>query len=173
MVKMTKKIIIHEEYCIGCRLCEVHCLVAHSKSKHILKAFKEEFRFRDAIPRIVFEEGESGYTTFGLPCRHCEDAACIEACMTGALHRDKDTGAVLLDEDKCVGCYMCIMSCPFGVIKRSKLKDKKIASKCDMCVDVEGETPVCVAKCPNEALTFESACEENEEKSKQEAEVEH
>ena len=152
---MTKKIIIHEDYCIGCRLCEVHCLVAHSKSKHILKTFKEEFRFRDAIPRIVFEKAENDYTTFGMPCRHCEDAPCIEGCMTGAMRRDEKTGAVILDEEKCIGCYMCIMCCPYGVVKQSKTEDKKIASKCDLCVDVEGEIPVCVQNCPNEALTFE------------------
>ena len=36
--------------------------------------------------------------------------------MTGAMHRDEETEAVLCDEDKCVGCWMCIMVCPFGAI---------------------------------------------------------
>ena len=38
------RIIPREEYCIGCRLCEVHCIVQHSKSKDIIKAFKQEKR---------------------------------------------------------------------------------------------------------------------------------
>ncbi|MHA1698490.1 MAG: 4Fe-4S dicluster domain-containing protein [Promethearchaeota archaeon] len=147
-----KRIVIHEEYCIGCRLCEINCLVAHSKSKNILKVFKGEFRYKDAIPFIVVEE--EGYTSFGVPCRHCEDAPCVESCMTGALHVDEKTGAILWDEDKCVACYMCIMTCPFGVIRRAK-DSKKIASKCDLCVSTSEEIPVCVQKCPNEALTFE------------------
>ncbi len=140
-----KRIYIREEYCIGCRLCEIHCLVQHSKSKKIIKAFKKEFP--RALPRILVEE--KGYLSFAIQCRHCEEAPCIEACITGAMYRDKTTGAVLCDEDRCVGCWMCIMVCPLGVIKRN-LEKNKIASKCDLC---QGEEiPVCVANCPNEAL---------------------
>ena len=143
-----KRIYIKEEYCIGCRLCEVHCLVQHSKSKKIIKAFKEEFP--KALTRVLVEE--QGYLSFAIQCRHCEEASCIDACITGAMYRDEETGAVLCDTDKCVGCWMCIMVCPFGVISRD-LSGKKIASKCDLCHGEE--IPVCVKNCPNEALTFE------------------
>ncbi|MHA1819033.1 MAG: 4Fe-4S dicluster domain-containing protein [Promethearchaeota archaeon] len=158
---MTKKIVIHEEYCIGCRLCEVYCLVAHSESKKIIKVFKDEIRFREATPKIVFEQEQEGYTSFALTCRNCEDAPCIEACMTGALYRDEKTGAVVMNEDKCVGCYMCIMACPYGVIKRDTKKGK-IVSKCDLCVGTGEEIPACVAHCPNEALTLEDVPDEKE-----------
>ena len=147
-----KRIYVHEEYCIGCRLCEIHCLVQHSRSKKILKAFKEEFP--RAIARILVEE--QGYLSFALQCRHCEEAPCLEACITGAMQRDRRTEAVLCDEEKCVGCWMCIMVCPFGVIKRD-LESKKVASKCDLCLGEE--MPVCVRNCPNEALTFEERME--------------
>lgn len=145
-----KRIYIKEEYCIGCRLCEIHCLVQHSKSKKIIKAFKKEFP--RALPRILVEE--KGYLSFAIQCRHCEEAPCIEACITGAMYRDKSTGAVLCDEDRCVGCWMCIMVCPLGVIKRN-LEKNKIASKCDLC---QGEEiPICVANCPNEALELRNS----------------
>ncbi len=140
-----KRIYVKEEYCIGCRLCEIHCLVQHSKSKKIIKAFRREFP--RALPRILVEE--KGYLSFAIQCRHCEEAPCIEACITGAMYRDETTGPVLCDENRCVGCWMCIMVCPFGVIRRN-LEKKRIASKCDLC---QGEEiPVCVANCPNEAL---------------------
>ncbi|MCL6584729.1 MAG: 4Fe-4S dicluster domain-containing protein [bacterium] len=143
-----KRIVIHEEYCMGCRLCEIHCLVQHSKSKQIIKAYKGEFP--KPLPRVLVEE--QGYLSFALQCRHCEDAPCLEACMTGSLHRDAETGAVICHEDKCVGCWMCIMVCPLGVIARRR-EGKKAASKCDLCA---GEKiPVCVQHCPNEAITFE------------------
>ncbi|MGA1790408.1 MAG: 4Fe-4S dicluster domain-containing protein [bacterium] len=143
-----KKIMIHEEYCMGCRLCEIHCLVQHSKSKEIIKAYKGEYP--KAMSRLVIEE--KGYHSFALQCRHCEEAPCLEACMTGAMHRDPKTGAVICEEEKCVGCWMCIMVCPFGVIARNT-EGKKAASKCDLC---GGETePVCVKNCPNEAITLE------------------
>lgn len=141
-----KRIHIKEEVCIACRLCEIHCVVQHSQSKKIIKAFKEEFP--RAIPRLVIEE--TGHLSFALQCRHCEDAPCLKACLTGAMHRNKETGAVICDEDKCIGCWMCIMICPFGVIHCGN--EKKIASKCDLCY---GETmPVCVKNCPNEALVL-------------------
>ncbi len=143
-----KKILIKEEVCIGCRLCEIHCLTQHSKSKKIIKAYKGEFP--RPLTRILVEE--EGHLSFALQCRHCEDAPCLDACITGAMHRDKETGAVICDEDKCVGCWMCIMVCPFGVIKRD-MTGKKIASKCDLCLGEE--MPVCVANCPNEALIYE------------------
>lgn len=143
-----KKIYVKEEYCMGCRLCEIHCLVAHSKSKKIIKAYKEEFP--RVLPRLIVEE--KGPISFALQCRHCEEAPCIEACLTGAMRRDKKSGAVTCDEDRCVGCWMCIMVCPFGVILRDE-REKKVATKCDLCPDED--IPVCVAKCPNEALVYE------------------
>jgi carbon-monoxide dehydrogenase iron sulfur subunit len=143
-----KRILIKEEYCMGCRLCEIHCRVQHSKSKDIIRVYKgKEPR---PLPRIIVEE--KGYQSFALQCRHCEDAPCLEACITGAMYRDEKTGAVLCDEDKCVGCWMCIMVCPFGVISRN-LEGRKVASKCDLCLGEE--MPVCVKSCPNEAIVFE------------------
>lgn len=142
-----KQIYVNEEYCIGCRLCEIHCLVQHSQSKKIIKAFKEEAP--RAMARLVVEE--EGPLSFAMQCRHCEDALCVDACMTGAMHRDEETGTVQCDEDRCVGCWMCIMVCPFGAIQRN-LVGNKAASKCDLCYTEE--IPVCVAHCPNEALTL-------------------
>ncbi|GFP44036.1 anaerobic carbon-monoxide dehydrogenase iron sulfur subunit, partial [Candidatus Hakubella thermalkaliphila] len=100
-----KRIYIREEVCIGCRLCEIHCLVQHSRSKKIIKAFKEEFP--RALPRILVEEQD--YLSFALQCRHCDGAPCLAACPTGAMYRHGETGAVLCNENKCVGCWMCIM----------------------------------------------------------------
>ena len=143
-----KRIVIHEEYCIGCRLCEVHCLVQHSKSKDIIKAFRAE---RDTVmPRVIVEE--SGPVSFALQCRQCAEPSCIEACISGAMHRDEETGAVVCDESRCVGCWMCIMVCPTGSI-RQNLHGTRIASKCDLCYGAK--VPACVANCPNEALTYE------------------
>ena len=63
---------------------------------------------------------------------------------TGAMHRDEKTGAVLSDPDKCVGCWMCIMTCPVGAVHRGA--DRRVASKCDLCI---GEaTPACGRNIP-------------------------
>ncbi len=142
-----KRIHAREEYCIGCRLCEINCLVKHSRSKKIIKAFRRE---RDkVVPGVQVEE--SGLVTFAVQCRHCDDAPCIEACITGAMYRDPVTGAVICEEERCVGCWSCIMVCPAGAVLRGK--ERKVASKCDLCMGEE--TPVCVEGCPNEALIYE------------------
>ena len=147
-----KRIVAREQFCLGCRLCEIHCLVQHSKSKKIIKAFRDE---KDKIvPGIQVEE--AGLVSFALQCRHCDEAPCIEACMTGAMYRDPETGAVLCDRDKCVGCWMCIMVCPVGAVRRGA--EQKVASKCDLCMGEQ--IPVCVANCPNEALLYEDDNEE-------------
>ncbi len=142
-----KRIFAREDYCIGCRLCEINCLVKRSKSRKIIKAFRTE---RDTVvPGVQVEE--SGRISFAIQCRHCDDAPCIEACIAGAMYRDSETNAVVCDEDRCIGCWSCIMVCPAGAVLRGK--ERKVASKCDLCMGEE--TPVCVEGCPNEALIYE------------------
>ena len=145
-----KRIVIHEEHCIGCRLCEVHCLVQHSASRDIIKAFKVEQR--TGLARVMVEE--SGPVSFALQCRQCLEPSCLEACISGAMHRDEQTGAIVCDENRCVGCWMCIMVCPSGSIQQNLL-GTRIASKCDLCYGAN--MPACVAHCPNEALTYEES----------------
>jgi anaerobic carbon-monoxide dehydrogenase iron sulfur subunit len=148
LVNEMKMIYPKEEYCMGCKLCEVHCLVQHSLSKDILKAFKNE-NPRSLARNIVEVNGK---VSFCITCRHCNDAPCVTACMTGAMHRDAITNAVVVEKEKCVGCWMCLMVCPFGTIRRD-VERGSIASKCDLC---PGEKiPVCVKNCPNEALVYE------------------
>jgi carbon-monoxide dehydrogenase iron sulfur subunit len=141
-----KAVYVKENVCIGCHLCEVYCQIHHSQSKDPIKAFKNE-RPRP-LPRVIVEEG--GPVSFSVRCQHCEEAPCVYSCITGALYRDDGSGIVRLDEEKCIGCWTCVLVCPLGAIRRDKNQTKTI--KCDLC---EGEDiPVCVANCPNEALLY-------------------
>ncbi|MCM8762599.1 MAG: 4Fe-4S ferredoxin, partial [Candidatus Omnitrophica bacterium] len=69
MVK-PKRIIIKEEYCIGCRLCEVYCITQHSPSRNIIKTYKG--KGPKPVSGIYFEE--KGSTSFAIQCRHCDEA---------------------------------------------------------------------------------------------------
>lgn len=144
---MSKVIRVREQVCIGCHLCEIHCVVAHSRSQNIWKAFKEE------IPRPLpcLHVEEIGPRSMAVRCFHCEDAPCIAACLTGAMHRDTNTGAVISDPERCMGCWTCIMVCPYGAIARDEAR--RVVVKCDLCPGQA--TPACVANCPNEALVLE------------------
>jgi carbon-monoxide dehydrogenase iron sulfur subunit len=141
-----KQVYVKEQVCMGCHLCEVYCLLKHARSTDLVKAYKKEFP--RALPRVRVDE--SGIVSLSVRCQHCADAPCIRACLTGALYRDPATSLVTVDEEKCIGCGTCSLTCPLGVPKLDTAQRKMV--KCDLCQDEE--IPVCVANCPNEALVY-------------------
>ena len=61
------------------------------------------------------------------------------------------------DREKCASCYMCVMACPYGVLKSDRIEHKEIM-KCDMCVHRSSDgspAPMCVEICPMKAITME------------------
>jgi carbon-monoxide dehydrogenase iron sulfur subunit len=72
--------------------------------------------------------------------------------MSGAMTKDKASGLVSYDKEKCASCFMCVMSCPYGVLKPDT-KSKTIVVKCDMCNG--REIPRCVENCPTGAIYLE------------------
>jgi carbon-monoxide dehydrogenase iron sulfur subunit len=83
-----------------------------------------------------------------LQCRHCRQAPCLDACLTGALVRDPETQMVVIHENRCIGCWTCTLFCPYGVIY--PWPQRGIALKCDRCQYMEN--PTCVDVCPTRAL---------------------
>ena len=143
---------VREQYCVNCRLCEIHCLVAHSVSKDIHRAYKEESP--RPLARIYVEEKRP--VSLAVRCQHCVNAPCIAACLTGAMHRDPHTGAVICDPERCMGCWTCVLVCPYGAVFPDQARG--IVVKCDLCPD--REQPACVEACPNEALILEEVASE-------------
>ena len=141
-----KGIYIQKEVCMGCHLCEVHCQLAHADTKNPIKAFKQELP--PPLPRVRLEE--KGELALSVRCQQCEQPPCVYACLTGALSRDAESGVVNVDEDRCIGCWTCMLVCPFGALNQDK--EKVSVAKCDLCRGEE--LPACVANCPNEALVY-------------------
>lgn len=164
---MKKRVVVKFDKCIGCRSCEVACAREHSQKLRIEEritadtnkpvsriAIKPTFSDPTECEELKPIKGQSRNDiktgkAYPIRCRHCDDPKCVEACMSGALMKN-DEGVVVHNPDKCVGCWMCIMACPFGAIKRDV--KNKIIVKCDLCP--HRETPACVEACKTGAIIF-------------------
>lgn len=141
-----KQIFVRSEHCTGCHTCEIACAVEHSQSKDL---FGAAFELPRPKKRLYVQPGVAG--PLPVLCRMCEDAPCLNSCISGALYREPETGLVLRNADKCIGCWTCIMTCPFGVVGRMQRVGKLISAKCDRCHE-NPQGPRCVASCPTKAL---------------------
>jgi formate dehydrogenase iron-sulfur subunit len=111
-------------------------------------------------------------------CMHCQEPACASACLVGALTKT-ETGAVVYDDNKCIGCRYCMLACPFNVPTFEWEKAVPYIKKCSFCFDrqeatnspteLNGQpmtpelkelhaehfkTPACARACPTGALLF-------------------
>jgi carbon-monoxide dehydrogenase iron sulfur subunit len=141
------QIFVKPEKCMGCRSCEIACAIQHSKDKSLFPAISQS----PAPMKRLFVEAAGG-TRMPVLCRHCEDAPCISACISGCLYQDEKK-FVRRKKERCIGCWSCVMACPFGVISRDR--EKHIAVKCDRCH--KQDVPACVNACPTHALVLADA----------------
>jgi carbon-monoxide dehydrogenase iron sulfur subunit len=128
-------LLITPERCTGCGSCELAC------------SFKHEGEFRPTASRVSVLRFEAGIAV-PLTCLQCDEPYCMAVCKTGAIFKDTDSGLVPVDSNKCIGCRMCVMACPFGNINYSIAA--KQAVKCDYC---DGE-PECALWCSQKAIEY-------------------
>jgi carbon-monoxide dehydrogenase iron sulfur subunit len=144
-----KRIIIEKEECDGCKNCSLACMQAHridEGSIYDLNLTDPSNESRNYILAV-----DSGYAP--LFCRHCDDPECVRACISGAMTKDSDSGIVLYDVETCAKCFMCVMSCPYGVLKPDRAYALKVI-KCDFCSE-DGFDPNCVKSCPKNAISVQ------------------
>lgn len=142
-----KEIFVNLERCLGCGSCQFACAVEHSSGKSLSAAIAETPKPRY---RLFVERADSH--NIPLTCRHCDPAPCLDGCIAGAIRRDS-RGLVVQREDRCVGCWTCLMMCPYGVVGRRL--EERVAVKCDRCPDLD--VPACVSACPTKALVYTEA----------------
>lgn len=144
-----KFVIANPDRCIGCDTCMASCLSGHYKLGDPLAPRLHVIRTLDISAPIV--------------CHHCEDAACVSACPTHAMHYVDDT--VQCEHSICVGCANCVIACPFGAIQmlaesnKMRIGDLTLQSqfkkitilKCDLCAD-RGYKARCMEACPTHGL---------------------
>ncbi|WP_454054612.1 4Fe-4S dicluster domain-containing protein [Clostridium sp. Marseille-Q7071] len=141
-----KRIMIDKDKCMACLGCVLGCMAEHNESGKSIYDLDLEDTSNESRNHIELNENLSPAP---IICRHCSEPECVFTCMSGAMTKDENLGIVNYDKNRCASCFMCIMSCPYGVLKPDK-NTKKIIVKCDMCKD--RGTPRCVESCPTEAI---------------------
>jgi len=145
--------------CIGCRNCELACARTNGwEAPDVLNdgALEHERQTDDKRWTVVNRyETDRGEVFVKKQCMHCWQPACTAACLTNAMYKTKE-GPVIWREDKCMGCRLCMVSCPFSMPKFEYDSWNPRLQKCNMCrsrLDA-GMKPACVEACPTDALMF-------------------
>ena len=137
-----ERINIEREKCAACLTCVVTCTDVHSQ---------------DAGASSI-SYNSRGYITTGADsvctpvyCRCCNEPECVATCMSGALYKNPTNGHVMYDKERCGKCYMCVMSCPYGLPRLSNTPKPEIV-RCNFCIGI-ADSPSCAAVCPTGAIS--------------------
>lgn len=156
--------------CVGCRKCEEACnrrnhLPKPRESFDEMTVLENERRMDETTYTVVnkYYPKHIGALTWRtrpsfvkFQCMHCNDPACVSACIVGALTKEAN-GAVTYNASKCIGCRYCMVACPFQVPAyeyHNALTPQ--VRKCTFCFEEvqKEEPPACARVCPREAVTF-------------------
>ena len=161
-------VLVDTTVCIGCRKCEWACkkingLPTNPINEYEDKSVFQEMRRPTAGQLTVVNQypnpknSEKPYHV-KVQCMHCNDAACVSACIVGAFKKDSKTGAVIYDPWKCIGCRYCMAACPFQVpaYEYENALTPQVR-KCTFCFQnlfKYRRQPACVEICPMETMIF-------------------
>lgn len=141
---MRKGFLFDQNKCVGCNACNAACILENGW---------------EVNPRMVYTYNDEAVTSLplvnlSLACNHCEIPVCLEGCPSGSYFRDENTGAIVINDEKCIGCKYCKWNCPYDAPKFDSRK--KVIGKCNLCYKrlAEGQMPACASACPSGALSY-------------------
>ena len=98
-----KVLALHPEKCTGCLRCELACSYMQTGT----------FQPSKSVIRVSPFEGYTSYAPY--TCTQCAEGWCMTACPVGAIQINA-AGAKDVIDDKCVGCKLCTIACPYGTM---------------------------------------------------------
>jgi carbon-monoxide dehydrogenase iron sulfur subunit len=155
---MKRVLLFHPERCLMCLSCVLACQL---NGLRVEDPRNLDLNSGQKPPRrlsMILAEG----TPWPERCRHCTQAPCAEACISGSIVRDEDSSAVRHQPETCVGCGTCQLVCPFNAIALDETGD--CMAKCNLCP--EDVTPRCVCACQAGALTLSAGDRQAQEKKR-------
>ena len=162
---MSKRygLVIDLDRCLGCQTCRIACKVENSLNTGSgIRVDTIGGAYQDT-PSGTYPNLSMSYLP--VPCMHCSDPPCIDSCPEEAIYKRQD-GIVLVDEDKCTGCQLCIPACPYDALTYDDQRD--VIVKCTLChhrID-KGMKPFCVSLCEDGSIFFGDLNDPNSEVSK-------
>lgn len=141
---MRKGFIFNHSKCVSCGACSASCILENGWSVRPRKVYTYNI---DAISSVAL-------TNLSVACNHCEIPLCLEGCPSSSYTREPVTGAILIDDKKCLGCNFCQWNCPYDAPKFDT--EKRIIGKCNLCYNelIDGGDPACSNACPTGALDY-------------------
>ena len=141
---MHKGFIFNHNSCVACNACNAACILENGWTIHAREILTYNKEVYPGFPII----------NLSLSCNHCESPVCLEGCPSSTYTRNNDTRAILVDDNKCIGCKYCQWNCPYDAPKFDS--GKRIIGKCNLCYSRlnEGYLPACSTACPTGALSF-------------------
>ena len=143
-----KALLIDITKCVGCRACEQACAE--------INRLPQEEGSKLSATHFTFVQSINNDQAFARHlCMNCDEPTCVSACLVGALKK-MDTGAVVYDETKCIGCRYCMQACPFQIPRYEWQSLTPRIRKCQMCYErvAAGGKTACADACQFEATNF-------------------
>ncbi len=149
-----KSILTDVTKCIGCTECVSACKMING----LPPDKPREWQKNDGLSANNWTSIlHNGTYNVRKQCRHCIEPACVSVCPVGALHKT-ETGAVVYDDYKCLGCRYCMMACPYGIPRYDWDNPVPYIRKCILCYDNiksgKIDQPACTAACPTKATIY-------------------
>lgn len=142
-----RRIQIRRELCDGCMKCTAACAAEYDQTGGQTMEGMDSAEEQSESRISILPDANGHFTP--IFCRQCDEPACAQACISGAMAKNPLSGRVTYDADRCAACFMCVLACPFGVLRPDQSTHSVIV-KCDLCN--RREIPRCVESCPKGAL---------------------
>jgi carbon-monoxide dehydrogenase iron sulfur subunit len=133
---VTKVLHITPDRCTGCLRCELACSEMQTGT----------FQPAKSVIRVAPLEAHTSYAPY--TCFQCTEAWCMAACPVDAITIAATTEAKVVIDDRCTGCKLCTIACPYGTMFLDL--DRHKAFKCNLC----GGDPACAKACPTQAIEW-------------------
>lgn len=141
---MKRGFIFNQDLCVNCKSCSVACAVENGFN----------IKPRSVLTFNTEASADLPLSNLSIACNHCEIAVCMIGCPASAYSRDPVSGAVIINDKKCIGCKYCSWNCPYDAPKYDPVNH--VIGKCNLCYSWQkpGMIPACAAGCPTGALSY-------------------